>query len=100
MYTEILHSTAVEILGNDNSKKSLIEIKLTPSIYEAIQKEFNTIISINTEVPIERITIESVNFYGRSVKLSKSNELNSIFEKYIVEYLSGNKNNTPNPDAK
>jgi len=100
MYIEILQNTAVEILSDDSSKKSLIEIKLTPSIYGAMQNEFNNIMNITTEVPIEYVVIESVTLYGRSIKLSRSNELNSIFEKYIVKYLSESKNDTPNQDTK
>ena len=87
MYLDIIHSIVGEILADDKLSKSLIIIQLTPSIYNATQIEINKLITITGEVPIEKITIESIVIYGRTITIKQGNELDNRVEKRIVKEL-------------
>jgi hypothetical protein len=88
MYLDILHDVLKEQLESEKDKKLPISIELTPFIYETLQLELNDICKFRTEVPIESVNFFSIVMYGRSVKLVSGKELNSRFERKIVEKLT------------
>lgn len=87
MYLEIIHNIVGELLADDKLSKSPIIIQLTPNIYSAIQTEINNSITSTTEIPIEKITVESIVMYGRTITIKQGVELDSRVEKRIVKEL-------------
>lgn len=87
MYLEIIHSIVEEILKDDKLSKSSIIIQLTPNIYSATQLEINNTINFTSEIPIEKVTAESIVMYGRTITIKQGNELDSRVEKRIVKEL-------------
>ena len=82
MLLEILHKTAGDYLKNE--KILSIDVHLTPHIYELLQREINEVTRIKTEVPIEGMIVESVTMYKRTVKITRSDKLDSFFEKHMT----------------
>lgn len=87
MFIEILNNVVRDIIAAEGNKKELLEIKLTPFIYKSVQLELNDKCKFKTEVPIESVEFMSVTFYKRSIKLTSCGELDSKFEKRMVEEM-------------
>lgn len=85
MFIEILNDTVREILEKEGEKKNLINIELTPHIYNTLQRELNDICKFNTEVPIQEIIISEITLHERSVTIIRGDKLNSKFEAKLIE---------------
>jgi hypothetical protein len=88
MYLEILEKAVADYLSPANSAtvKEII-IKLTPFLYKTLQLEINSIVKLNTLVPIEELGIMSIKLHKRTITIEKSNTLDGKFELYMVEKM-------------
>lgn len=91
MYLEILSDTVANYLQNSSKATDSIladGIHLTPRIYEMFHLELNDVIKLNTEVPIEYITADSIKIQGRTVKIVKGSTLDAKFEFFLTNKLA------------
>lgn len=88
MYLKILENTVGKYLSGKVAAPSTVPtISITQVLYDRLQLELMDIITFDTTIPIEGITICAVKLYGRTIRIEKSDKLDSIFESEVVKML-------------